>query len=77
MGHTLGFGEHAQKVLSQNLANVTFTIAALQQLVGDVRQHGHVLCALRHIVGAIKVRANPDVIDAGDFGDVIDVIDQL
>src|SRR5207249_4692943 len=36
--NSLGLGKHAQKILAQNLANILFTVTALQQLISNIRQ---------------------------------------
>jgi hypothetical protein len=75
MSHAFGLRHHPQQVLAEDLANVLFTVATLQQLISNVRQHGNVTRAFGHIVGAIKVCPDPDMIDARNFHDVIDVVD--
>ena len=49
-------------------------MAAPEQLERDVRKVAHVAQAHRKeaLRGAVEVRAQPDVLDPGDFDDVLD-----
>src|SRR2546428_3397613 len=74
---SFGFGKHAQEILAQNLANILLAIAALQQFISDVRQHRDVTSAFGKVVRAVEICADTDMIDACNFHNMIDVIDEL
>ena len=69
--------EDAQEISAEDLAAVFGGVAALHQCGGDLGQIGGGVDALRQLAAdAVEVRAEADVIDSGDFGDVVDVVDR-
>src|SRR5262249_22120437 len=73
-GLALGLAQHAQDVLAEQFPQVAFLPAAAQELGGDRRIAGDVLEADRRGRDAVEVGAEPDVVDAGDARDVLDVV---
>ena len=74
---TLRFRKRAQKIFTKYLPDISFTVTPLEQLVRDVRQHRNVFRAFRHVVRAVEVSTDADMIDARDLDDVFEMIDQL
>src|SRR6266478_7729281 len=64
---------HSQRVPAENFANVVVTIAFAHQRFGDSRQLGAVFHSFRHC-GAVKVRAEANMVRTHKFYRVIDVI---
>jgi hypothetical protein len=57
--------------------NIVRAVAAIEQSLCDLGQIGGGVHALRRRAAyAVEVRAQAHVIDSGDFGDVVDVVDQ-
>src|SRR2546427_9712610 len=52
----LGFSKHSQEILAENLPYIRFAVAALQQFISNIRQHGNVARAFGKIIRAVKVR---------------------
>ena len=67
----------SQQVAAENFSDVLLAVTTLQQFVSDIRQHRNVFRALRHVVRAVEVRSDADVIDACDFDDVLEVVHQF
>ena len=73
----LDLAEDAQQIAAENFLDVVGAVSAIEQGLRDLRQIGGGVHALRRgAADAIEVRAQAHVIHSGDFGDVIDVIDQ-
>src|SRR4029078_4025687 len=68
---------NSQQILTKNLPDISFAVTTLEQFVRDVWQHRNILCTFRHVVRAIKISADADMIDTRNLHDVIDMIDQL
>jgi hypothetical protein len=72
-----GFAEDAEQVAAENLADIVGAVAAIEQGLCDFGQvGGGVDAGGSGSADAVEIRAEADVIDAGNFGDVVDVIDQ-
>src|SRR5579864_4204171 len=69
--------EDAHQILTENLMNVGGTVPAIEQCLRDLRQVGGRIYSLRGgAAHAIEVRAQSHMVDASNFRDVIDVIDE-
>ena len=69
-------GHETKSILAENLLHVTFCVSFLQQGFGDFRKLRGVFHAEGH-VGAVEIGADADVVDAGDFYGVVDVLDDF
>src|SRR5262245_42335205 len=69
--------QHAQRVPAQDLDDRLTVVATVEQLLRDVWIARHVFELARHRAHAVEVRAEADVIAAGDLDDVLDVIDDV
>src|SRR5258707_8026259 len=75
--HSLGLAEDAEQVAAQNLPNIVGAVAAIEQGLCDLWQVGGGVNALGgRAAYAVKIRAQADVVDACDFRDMVDVIDE-
>ena len=74
---SLGTAESSQQVLAGELAQIGVGPAAANQLSEQVRILGDVFQALRLLAVSGKVGGNADVVRAGDFADVLNVICHL
>ena len=73
----LDFAEDTEQVAAENLAAVFGGVAALHQGCRNLGQVGRRIEALGQLpADAIEVRTEADVIDACDFRDVVDVVDE-
>ena len=69
--------EDAQQVPAENFLDIVRAVSAIEQGLRDLRQVGGGVHALRRgAADAVEVRAQANMIHSGDFGDVIDVVDQ-
>lgn len=69
--------EVAQEVDAEDFAAVFVRVAAAHELRGDFRQVGSGVDPFGQRGNAVKVRAEADVLDAGNSDDVLDVIDEI
>src|SRR6266550_5274359 len=67
---------HAHHVAAENLVDVGFRVAASQQLAREVRQLRNISQVTQSRLHPIEVRSDSNVINAHQFHNVIDVIDQ-
>ncbi len=65
-----------QKVSTENLVNLLTVVAPLKQFRGDLRQIGDRIDAFGQRGHAVEVGAEAHMVDARDFGDVVDMVDQ-
>src|SRR6266516_1186492 len=66
---------HPQNITTQDLVDIAFRVPPSQKLSSQVWQIGDRLQIRRQGLHAIEVRANADVVDAGQLNNVIDMID--
>ena len=72
----MDFAEEAEGVFAEDFADVGIGIAFLEEGLGDLGEMGGVFHAEGHH-GAIEIGAEADMIDAGDFYGMIDVLDDF
>ncbi len=74
---SFSFAENAEDITAQNLADIVGAVTAIEEGLRDFWQVGGGVDAFGgRAAYAVKIRAQPDVIDAGDLGDMVDVVDQ-
>src|SRR5215470_14782350 len=76
-GGRFDLAHDAKDVSIGNLPDVVVAVAAAQELGDELRVAGHVLEADDNGSDAVEVPAEPDVFDARDLPDVVDVIGDL
>ena len=76
LGGELDIVEEAEGVFAEDFADVGIGVALLEEGFGDLGEMGGVFHAEWH-GGAIEVGAEADMIDAGDFYGVINVLDDF
>src|SRR3954467_1192968 len=74
--HAFYFAKNAQQVAPEDLLDVFSLVTAVEQRLRDLRQVGSGIDLLRQHRDAIEVGAEAHVLDAGDLGDVVDMVDQ-
>src|SRR5713101_2781705 len=73
----LGVAEDAENIAAQDLADVVGAVAAVEQGLRDFRQVGGGIDAIGSCAAdAVKIRAQPDMLNTRHFRDMVDVIDQ-
>ena len=68
--------EEAESIFAEDFADVGIGIALLEEAIGDLWEMGGVFHAEGHH-GAIEIGTEADMIDAGDFYGVINVLDDF
>ena len=73
----LSFPKNAHQIATKNFSNVVGTVSAIQQRLCNLRQiSGGVNPQRSRAAYPVKVRPQSDMIDPGDLGDMVNVIDQ-
>ncbi len=72
-----GFAEDAEGVGAEDFFDVGFGVVAVEEFLGDEGVRGNVGEVGGDLGDAIVICAQADVVDAGDFDDVIDVVDEV
>src|ERR1700675_1093978 len=74
--HPFRLAKHTQQITTQNFANVISTVAAFKQGLCNLWQISSRVDAVRsRSANAVKVGAQPNVINASHFGNMVDVVD--
>ena len=73
-GGSFHIAEKPKSVAAENFLDIGFGMASFEQRVGDARQVRRVFHAEGH-AGAVEIRAEADVLDAGDFHRAIHMLD--
>ena len=72
-----GFAEDSEGVRAEDLFDVGFGVFAIEKFLGDDGVAGDVGEVGGKLGNAVVIATKPDVIDAGDFHDVVYVIDEV
>jgi hypothetical protein len=75
--NSLSLSEYPQEIFPGELTEIAVGPAASRQLREQVGKLGHILQPLHYFGDAIEVASDADVIDAGDFAHVLDLIGHL
>ena len=73
-GNLFGIAQDSEDIQASHFLDVVFGVAAAHQFGQQGWIAGDIVQALYTAVKAFEIRAEADVIDAGDFADVVDVI---
>src|SRR6516164_869874 len=74
MADSLDLGKNTQCILAEDFPDVRLRVALLQQRIGDLRNMRHVLHSYGHYC-PIEIGPETDMIGAGNFHGVINVLD--
>jgi len=68
--------QNPEHVRTENLLDLVSGVPTIQQGLGNLWIVRHGIDSRRHAIGSIEVRTKANVIDSGNFHNVVDVVDQ-